>query len=157
MDFVTAIKTCLLKYATFKGRAGRAEYWWWYLFSLIWSMALYWAPVGMRWPVSVIFFLPGISVSVRRLHDIDLSGWWILMPYLVWLPAVILGVGTIFSTIMTAAGTPTSQAITSALQVAGSPVVVLCGLMLAAGVSDCVYMSWLCRKGTEGPNRFGLL
>ena len=35
MDFMTATKTCLRKYVTFRGRAQRSEYWWFYLFTII--------------------------------------------------------------------------------------------------------------------------
>lgn len=100
MGFGEAVKTCLSKYATFSGRARRSEFWWFYLFTLIVSLVaslidffLGWnvteyvgtegsvtvANTGFPWAqtiASLALILPWISVSVRRLHDRDASGWW---------------------------------------------------------------------------------
>ena len=90
MDFSTAIRTCLTRYATFSGRAPRSEYWWFVLFCILGSMVagtidgLVFASVGGNHgrfePVGTIFalatVLPSISVGIRRLHDVGRSGWW---------------------------------------------------------------------------------
>lgn len=80
----------LKKYATFKGRAGKPEYWWFFLFYTIVSGLLAFAEeiAGLPDP-SVLFlasnlfllalFLPWVAVYVRRLHDIGLSGYWLLL------------------------------------------------------------------------------
>jgi uncharacterized membrane protein YhaH (DUF805 family) len=94
MDFMTAVKTCFSKYATFSGRASRSEFWWFVLFNLLVSIVLAiidaaifgvgeqgTGPLGAIYSLAV--FLPGLSVTVRRLHDTDRSGWWwwiILIP-----------------------------------------------------------------------------
>jgi uncharacterized membrane protein YhaH (DUF805 family) len=75
----------LRKYATFSGRARRAEYWWFTLFSFLLTFALaildaviFGADsIGVFSIIATLgLFLPGISVLVRRLHDRDMSGWW---------------------------------------------------------------------------------
>ena len=89
MGFSEAIRTCFQNYATFSGRARRAEYWWWTLFAtLIGAVAMIidarafptyqeLGPVSAL--VSLALLLPGLSVTVRRLHDLGRSGWWILI------------------------------------------------------------------------------
>lgn len=93
MDFSTAVKTCLSKYATFSGRAARSEYWWFFLFVVVGSLILqvlelillggFVGPDGDIGIFSSIFslavLLPTIAVGVRRLHDRDMSGWWYLL------------------------------------------------------------------------------
>ncbi|CAN7577095.1 DUF805 domain-containing protein [Rhizobium sp. LjRoot254] len=85
MDFATAVKTVLVqKYAKFDGRAMRSEFWWWTLFSFIVSIVLYLIDMmlgtQLLQPIWVLAtLLPAIGVGVRRLHDIDKSGWWLLI------------------------------------------------------------------------------
>jgi len=96
--FASAVK----KYAVFSGRARRAEFWWFALFSWLITMAasLIGALMGMEsivlfWvdeytPVaignilyilaSLFFFLPGLAVAIRRMHDVGKSGWYYLIP-----------------------------------------------------------------------------
>ena len=100
MSFIEAVKTCFSKYVTFSGRARRSEFWWFALF--VYGVGLILAIVDLSLfgetstvvtgtsasvtsetqfsPLSTLFalaiFLPHISVSVRRLHDKDRSGWW---------------------------------------------------------------------------------
>ena len=96
MDFMTAVKTCYSKYATFSGRAARSEFWWFVLFIMGMNFILTFVdsflfgtvttmPGGFEAQTSMpVFsglfllasFLPNISVIVRRLHDTDRSGWW---------------------------------------------------------------------------------
>lgn len=101
---------CLKQYADFEGRARRKEYWWYWLIYLVISVVLmigYLIPVvkmAIANPsgeinememlramlgnpfliVWLLFYLatliPGIAVTVRRLHDIGKSGWWYLLP-----------------------------------------------------------------------------
>ena len=76
----------LKKYAVFSGRARRAEYWYFFLFSLLIGIALgvVSAAIGdskgtLGTLYSVAVFIPGLAVSVRRLHDIGKSGWMLLL------------------------------------------------------------------------------
>lgn len=85
MDFKTAIRTCFQKYATISGRASRSEFWFFVLFNLIGSVIANVIDAGLLGVplVSVLWllalFLPGLCVSIRRMHDLDKSGWWILI------------------------------------------------------------------------------
>ena len=78
------------KYVDFTGRARRAEYWWFGLFLLIVGVGLsvieavlFGRAMGHYGFLSGIFnlaaFLPSLGVSIRRLHDVDRSGWWLLI------------------------------------------------------------------------------
>ncbi len=99
MDFVTAIKTVLLqKYATFGGRARRSEYWWFYAFSSAITGTL--ASLGAKVQIlgvlggilGLVFLLPNLAVTVRRLHDRDRSAWfllWFLLPIIGWIIILI--------------------------------------------------------------------
>ena len=80
----------LKKYAVFSGRSRRKEYWYFVLFSLIVSLVLSAidallgtfssANVGLLGVIyGLAVLIPSIAVSVRRLHDIDRTGWWILI------------------------------------------------------------------------------
>jgi len=83
------------KYATFSGRARRSEYWYFVFFTTIFSVVLAGADgiIGADGAVSLLLslplLLPGLAVTVRRLHDTGLSGWWTLL-YLVPIVGAIL-------------------------------------------------------------------
>ncbi len=100
MDFMTALKTCLHKYATFSGRASRGEFWYFILavwlvsiVAMVLDQTLFASSGGeaSAMPVTTIFnlvtFLPVLAVSVRRLHDVNRSGWWYLI--------ILTGIGAI--------------------------------------------------------------
>ena len=80
MSFFDAIKSGFRNYANFKGRAVRSEYWWWILFTILVQSAASSFSSALGNFASVVFFLPSIAAAVRRMHDIDKSGWWILFP-----------------------------------------------------------------------------
>ena len=80
-----AISVCFKKYATFSGRASRSEYWFFYLFYII----VYFIGMVVEGAtgitnLSTLFvlpiLLPQLAVSVRRMHDTDHSGWFLLVP-----------------------------------------------------------------------------
>ena len=163
----------LKRYATFRGRARRKEFWLWVLFIILVSVALSAvdhalglggagpyaygpttpSPGGPRAGVaagagagfrgglltglfSLAVLLPNIAVQVRRLHDVDRTGWWLLLPvipYLVGLGCVIAG------------------AVAGALGLAGIGV----AAMVAGLIGAVVLLVWFCLDGTRGPNRFG--
>lgn len=102
MSFAEAVETCLVKkFVSFSGRARRSEYWYFTLFSLIVSMA---ASIigGMLFVhhegdvnllsslLSLVLFLPGLGVAVRRLHDIGKSAWWYLIIFVPMIGWIIL-------------------------------------------------------------------
>ena len=77
------------KFADFSGRARRREYWFYTLFSFLVQIVLGWIPV-IGWLLSVALVVPGIAVSVRRLHDIGKSGWSLLLLLIPIIGAIIL-------------------------------------------------------------------
>ena len=80
MNFQTAIRSGFQNYTNFKGRASRAEYWWWALFTVILSLLLSSINSSLGNLGSFITFLPSIAVAIRRVHDVDRAGWFILVP-----------------------------------------------------------------------------
>lgn len=88
--FGSSIGICLRNYVGFAGRAPRAEYWYFALFTIICQVvadivgvasgASYGAS-GLGALVGLALFLPTLAVSVRRLHDVDRSGWWYLIVF----------------------------------------------------------------------------
>ena len=79
MNFVDAIKTCLSKYATFQGQASRSEFWWFFLFQILVSLAALMVSERFGNLVNLALLLPALAVGTRRLHDIGRSGWWQLL------------------------------------------------------------------------------
>ena len=96
MTFQKSIETCFKKYFVFDGRAKRSEFWWFFLFCILLYMLAFSLSINeigepdssnpekflsqalTSWfGIAVILTLiPSISVSVRRFHDINMSGWW---------------------------------------------------------------------------------
>jgi uncharacterized membrane protein YhaH (DUF805 family) len=83
-------KVVLENYANFQGRARRAEFWWYFLANVIISVVLNIIDavigLGMGGGIGVLgliyslaVLIPGLAVAVRRLHDTDKSGWWLLL------------------------------------------------------------------------------
>ncbi len=116
MNFGQAIASGFTNYVNFSGRASRSEYWLWVLFTVIGGLAtgiLDSALFSNSSPTSstlngifeLVTFLPGLALNVRRLHDINRTGWWIFIVF------TIIGI--------------------------------------------VVLLYWACKRGTEGPNRFG--
>ncbi len=87
MGFQDAIRICFEKYATFSGRAARPEFWWFALFLFLANVvlglvdaAIFPGDTQLLGPLfSLATILPAIAVSVRRLHDIGRTGWWVLL------------------------------------------------------------------------------
>ena len=100
-DFHAGNRFRVQNYVTFRGRAPRSEYWYWVLFVLLVSIAAgildaaLFPLVEVSPLVSVaglLFLLPGLVVSIRRLHDLDRSGWWYLIlfiPLIGWVVLII--------------------------------------------------------------------
>lgn len=86
MPMVTAFKLVVFeRYALFEGRAGRAEYWWFFLANFLIGLVIQVlagvsdALVILSVIYSLALLIPGLAVAVRRLHDTNKSGWWILI------------------------------------------------------------------------------
>ncbi len=144
-------KRPLSKYADFKGRAPRAEYWWYTLalivaavvISIIESMiglnGMIWGVYG---PLTVLLWLatvvPSIAVGVRRLHDTNRTGWWMLLPILPYLLAGVLG----------GAAVAGGGGLGAGLGVAAI-------FMFVGFICALVVLVFLVMSGTPGDNRFG--
>ena len=138
----------LRRYAQFTGRARRAEYWWFILFGAILALIAYIVDslLGLHSArggtgvvgglVSLALFVPQLAVSVRRLHDIDRSGWWAGGLLIVAVPFGFLG----------------GMAAVSGSIVVGA---IMALLALAVLIYSIVLLVWFCQRGTAGPNRFG--
>lgn len=148
----------LKRYAQFSGRSRRKEFWMWLLFVVIVSIVLsvldsllglggssqvasspinpHGFAYGARTRGGILtgiftlaILIPNLAVSVRRLHDVDRSGWWVLLP----VAPYAIGVVLIFSGAFT---------LGALLAIAG----LVCAIVL---------LVWYCTRGTIGPNRFG--
>lgn len=146
VGFVDAIKLGFAKYANFRGRAQRSEYWWWILFYLIASVAAVILDLlagtdnitnsaseleatGLfELLVSLALLIPTFAVTSRRLHDIDRSGWWQLLPLVAFVAFVLTPVAPTLAVILAFGG------------------------FLALTI---VLIVWLVRDSDRGPNRFG--
>ena len=85
MTFSEAVKSGFDHYTKFDGRAGRPAFWWWFLFAVLVAIGanIIDAIIGTFGVVNglaaLALLLPNLSVSIRRLHDTDHSGWWVLI------------------------------------------------------------------------------
>ena len=98
MGFLEAVKTCLKKYADFKGRARRSEFWWFVLFLLIVYVAGSFVAgfiatglasvtgmdasriaIVLTGLLMLAFLIPFLAVLTRRLHDTGRGGWWVAL------------------------------------------------------------------------------
>jgi len=95
MNFSDSIKLGFSNYVNFAGRACRSEYWYWTLFvfiggvvTLIIDSVIGVSVTSTIWELATI--LPNIAIAVRRLHDTDRSGWWLLLGLIPLVGAIIL-------------------------------------------------------------------
>ena len=105
VGFTEAVKSAFANYVNFSGRAQRAEYWWFILFTFIGSMVTGVIDgVVFGWDdadgeifssiFSLAVLLPSLAVGWRRLHDTGRTGAWLLLPYGVLIFAVVAIVTT---------------------------------------------------------------
>jgi uncharacterized membrane protein YhaH (DUF805 family) len=100
MNFQQAVQSVFSNYANFRGRASRSEFWWFQLFLLLGgivaglldqfanSSVLGGSPLAtLFWLATII---PDLAVTVRRLHDTDSSGWWILLGLIPLIGVIVL-------------------------------------------------------------------
>jgi uncharacterized membrane protein YhaH (DUF805 family) len=81
LDFQGAVASAFRNYANFSGRASRSEFWW---FTLFWILVVLASVVvdrsgALPAVATLALLLPNLAVSVRRLHDVAHSGWWLLL------------------------------------------------------------------------------
>ena len=118
MNFVQATTTCMRKYSTFSGRAKRSEFWWFYLFATLVSVGfelvvvpstglLYHTSLSpdtiiithivVSWLPFLVLITPALAAGSRRLHDIGISSWWLLL-WLTGIGGIVLIVWWVFDT-----------------------------------------------------------
>ncbi|MES2338185.1 MAG: DUF805 domain-containing protein [Pseudomonadota bacterium] len=143
----------LKRYFEFSGRSRRKEYWMFVLFTVIVSIVLGILDevLGLKFGesdsvrdngvlgsiFSLATFIPSIAVAVRRLHDTDRSGWWLVVPVVAVLVMIVAAIGGAMG--------GTSEGASVGLIVA----------MSIAGISGLILLVLFCLDGTRGPNRFG--
>ena len=131
----------LKRYAEFSGRSRRKEYWMYvlglvivgFVVGMIEGVLGLAQSVGPYGPLSAILalatFIPSLAVGVRRLHDTDRTGWWILLPILPYAVSIVM-------------------LVSGNLAMAGIAAFVALGLGI-------VLLVFLVLDGTKGPNKYG--
>lgn len=135
MTFGQSVRTCLgQKYLfKFQGRASRSEFWWFMLFiflvnfaaGLIFSILPMMAGASLSLAVSLMLLPANLGVTVRRLHDRNMAGWWLLAPIGCLVLAILFGTGDS-----------------------------ILGNAVSLSMCVC-YLAILCMPGQRGENRFG--
>ena len=152
-----AKRPILEKYADFSGRASRPEFWWYVLalcvafvvvrivegiFGISHMFWYAWGPLTLLLRLATI--VPSLAVAVRRLHDTDRSGWWVLLPLV---PEVL----TMGMAVMTAGAVMAGGGLGAAI--GGGFVTGLLGLVtLICGIVLIVFCAL---PGTPGDNQYG--
>ena len=98
VGFTDAVRLGLKRWNDFQGRSTRAEFWWWALFGTLVTVLIQIIDgvLGTVWIVQTIgslaLMIPGLAVATRRLHDINRTGWWLLLylGFIVIIPPFIL-------------------------------------------------------------------
>lgn len=132
----------LKKYAVFNGRARRKEFWYFFLFQSIFLILILVAGSAIEvmlkeeiqvpillWLYLLANFIPSLAVLVRRLHDVNRSGWYSLAPLMPWLNLLVqrLHVGDLFMEIIAVIGV----------------------------IASIFLLEWAARDSSPGENRFG--
>ena len=92
MSFTGAIQSCFRQYVGFAGRAARSEFWYFELFAVLLGVgaSIVDRTGAVSGLISLALLLPGLAVSVRRLHDTNRSGWWLLIALIPIIGIIIL-------------------------------------------------------------------
>lgn len=176
-----------VRYVDFQGRARRSEYWLWALFlflaytgltilqyAMIFGMAASSqgkdgaaagaaGAMGLIYLVKIVFWLavllPSTAVAVRRMHDINRSGWWIVFPYVVLLVAMIVVVSlngeSFINNIKTMEGMSNSNDPRAAIAMVMSIIRPMMWIFLPFFLAKVVTFVFRVTEGTPGNNRFG--
>lgn len=155
MGFIEAVKRAFKNYVNFRGRTSRSEFWWFFLFVVAVSVALYiisevgiatsadpqlWNTVAQVGTImNLVWFLatilPVSAIWFRRLHDSNKSGWWYVL-------TVASGIGGF---VLFALSALQNQILFSAGM----------GLVIVSGISGIALLIFALLPGTPGPNRYG--
>jgi uncharacterized membrane protein YhaH (DUF805 family) len=144
MGFGEAIAAGFSNYVNFNDRASRSEFWFWVLFCFLGGIVAFAIDreIGIWLPITYLLFdiitvVPYIAVAIRRLHDLDRTGWWWLLYFV---PTSLGGLSVAYYIFL--AGTNYWVAAASLFGV----IQIVCWIIL---------LVWFCTRGTNGPNRFG--
>lgn len=151
LEFLDAMKKVYIKnYLNFSGRAGRAEFWWpTYFFVFIYASLISFLNVipflgtAVSIIVSLAVIIPNIAVAVRRMHDINKSGFFVLIPYATLIISVIM-IASAYSNVVS---NPYSSYAALGLMIFLGVIITLAGWIF--------YFILTIRKGDETENRFG--
>lgn len=152
-----AKRPILEKYADFSGRAARPELWW-YVLALVVAyvvttiiesiLGVHRMIAGMYGPLTTLLWLativPSLAVGVRRLHDVNRTGWWVLLPLI---PECLMIVMALTTGAAVVAGGGLAAA-AGGMAIAG-----LLGLITLLGA--VVLIVFYVMPGTPGDNRYG--
>ena len=93
MTFGESVSTCIKKYFVFEGRASRSEYWWFqlivspsYFISTVFENDIAYIFLG----ITLFTLIPAISAGVRRLHDTNRSGFFLLISFIPFIGGLVL-------------------------------------------------------------------
>ena len=95
MTFSEAVRSGFDHYVKFDGRASRPAFWWWALFAFLVGLVANIIDLAIGSSilsalVGLALFLPGLSVSIRRLHDTNRTGWWVLISLIPLIGLIVL-------------------------------------------------------------------
>jgi uncharacterized membrane protein YhaH (DUF805 family) len=90
MNFIEAVQSGFRRYGSASGRSSRSEYWYWTLFTVLVGVVTFaadyaffpassWSPIETL--SSLALLLPSWAVAIRRLHDINRTGYWVLIVF----------------------------------------------------------------------------
>ena len=82
MNFVESLQTCYKKFFDFSSRASKSEYWWFQLYNAIIYVLtfIFQGDLVLLFSILIIVnLIPMYAVGVRRIHDSDKSGWFVLI------------------------------------------------------------------------------
>ncbi|UXN04144.1 DUF805 domain-containing protein [Bartonella sp. HY406] len=159
MGFWQAVRTAIFKkYLKFSGRASRSEFWWFMLFYVLCYIFIFALQclasglefahsnfIGLGWFIVnnvflLVLFFPRIGITVRRLHDLNFSGWWSL---------ILVGLAiTIWMRFLTELFTPDFldlYRVTDFINI----------YKVAFSILTFILLIVLIKKGDSGPNKYG--
>lgn len=157
IKFTQAIKLGFQNYFTFNGRATRGEYWWWALFvvlagiglavidSLTGTMGMFGDSGLLGGLFELVVLIPSFALGTRRLHDINRTGWWLLLIF-GFFPIAAIGAGIL---------------LISLFLMDNFLVLTVMGLVIAIGfgilgvIGIVVLIVWAIKQGDEGSNKYG--
>lgn len=165
MTFSKAIISGFRGAFTFKGRARRPEYWWFFLFVFAGALVVGLAEMALLGRSSgtlvalfqIVIFVPFLAVGWRRLQDTGRPGWWLLVPSAIVTISTLVS-GSLTRTMMAGGmggmidGEPVGPAAMTGVGASATTVVALGVAQLLAGL---VIIWWMSRPSQRGPNAYG--